>query len=38
MTLTAETASGFYHFFKPDFLKMCATDLRQVSGLAALRA
>jgi len=30
MTLTAETASGFYYWFKPSYFRKYSTDLRQI--------
>jgi len=35
-TLTAETASGFYHWLKPNYLRKYATELREIFGIGSL--
>jgi len=36
MTLTAETASGFYHWFEANYFRKCATDLFEIFAIDSL--
>jgi len=38
MTLTAETASGFYYWFDANYLRKYLTDLREVFRIGSLTA